>query len=886
MLSPLTPAVVRQHVRAIHDKRPNDRVIGIRTRGGWSGPPSLDIDGVHADVVPVVSPLQARELISDRDKQPALLVLLTDLSDEELGTDVVCRLAMRQLMIPDPWSLVIDAFKARDLDPRLLKHRWMAAALLEGMPPGGYAPMAAGVLDSETAWGFVLGERLGLRVARPDASALLDWLSSPGSIDRLNGISDEMRAGVRDWLADSAGAAGLAMLDASASVSPADVVALGLVCTALFASDQAPYSEARDAVIRLEPFIGGRPLTPRDGRAWATAALALVNQRGQDERRVRTWCDRADALLADLGAGESRWRSDVLPRGFEQRCERAAAAIQLALAGAGTEVPALHVTAVAALDLVRTHRLATLEAHGDRIERLTMALRLVRWLRANDAIEPGSLALAARRYVDDISFADWARTVIRGGDPSPLVSSTCARVVGAVRARREAQEARFAALLAGWFEMDPGGVLVTERVLAEVVAPVARSAPVLVLVVDGMNTAVFHELAGSILQDGWVPIAKEDQRSPDVVVALLPSVTECCRASLLAGTPTRGTAADERSAFQSHALLLAESRPGKPPVLFHKGSLADTGEALAPAVRGEIAALDRRIVAVVVNAVDDHLLKADQVRTRWTLPNVPVMRALLHAAYAARRAVVLTADHGHVLETGSAQLPGADADRWRPADSELRAGEARFGGPRVLTDSHTCIAAVTESVRYRAKKNGYHGGATAQEVVVALAVFAPAEVAIDGWQEVGLVKPEWWDPAGVVEAPRVAEAGPPAPPAKAARPLLRIAEQAAPAPALPVATADRLLASEVFKTQREHHARMALDDGRIRVLLEYLLARGGRSTRAAVAARLGLPLFRVSGHLTALRTLLNVDAYPVLSVDEASDSVELNVELLRTQFEL
>ena len=44
-----------------------------------------------------------------------------------------------------------------------------------------------------------------------------------------------------------------------------------------------------------------------------------------------------------------------------------------------------------------------------------------------------------------------------------------------------------------------------------------------------------------------------------------------------------------------------------PPVLFHKGELSQPGgRALAETVRSEIASPDRRIVAAVVNAVDDY----------------------------------------------------------------------------------------------------------------------------------------------------------------------------------------------------------------------------------------------------------------------------------------
>ena len=38
--------------------------------------------------------------------------------------------------------------------------------------------------------------------------------------------------------------------------------------------------------------------------------------------------------------------------------------------------------------------------------------------------------------------------------------------------------------------------------------------------------------------------------------------------------------------------------------------------------------------------------------------------------------------------------------------------------------------------------------------------------------------------------------------------------------------------------------------------------------------------------IAAMQRLLNVDGYPVLSVDRPSDTVELNLELTRKQFEL
>ena len=56
------------------------------------------------------------------------------------------------------------------------------------------------------------------------------------------------------------------------------------------------------------------------------------------------------------------------------------------------------------------------------------------------------------------------------------------------------------------------------------------------------------------------------------------------------------------------------------------------------------------IVGVVINAVDDNLLKGEQIDTRWSRDEIKVLPALLHEARMARRLVVLLSDHGHVLD--------------------------------------------------------------------------------------------------------------------------------------------------------------------------------------------------------------------------------------------
>jgi hypothetical protein len=72
----------------------------------------------------------------------------------------------------------------------------------------------------------------------------------------------------------------------------------------------------------------------------------------------------------------------------------------------------------------------------------------------------------------------------------------------------------------------------------------------------------------------------------------------------------------------------------------------------------------------------------------------------------------------------------------------------------------------------------------------------------------------------------------------------------------------------------------------LRQFLMVLDERGGTILRPALAQKLGEPELRVPGLIAAVRRILNVDGYAVLSVDDTSGSVVLNRQLLEVQFEL
>ena len=84
----------------------------------------------------------------------------------------------------------------------------------------------------------------------------------------------------------------------------------------------------------------------------------------------------------------------------------------------------------------------------------------------------------------------------------------------------------------------------------------------------------------------------------------------------------------------------------------------------------------------------------------------------------------------------------------------LGEGELRLSGPRVLiAESKAVIVPWSENIRYGIKKNGYHGGVAPQEMVTPIAVLSPSDAFPEGWVDVPVDMPLWWEePAGAPAA--------------------------------------------------------------------------------------------------------------------------------------
>ena len=884
-----TLSQIRAQVTNLSRKSPDARVIAIRTDGGWEGDARFQVADREFRVRYCGSELAMREaLLNGNDGG---LVIVTQLDESALGQDLVARFAKRRLHSIEGWTILKDVFQAREIDPSLLRKHWLADAVLEMLPGEGVPPVPMGVLDADTVWGLVLRRHLNFRSSRPDELDLLRWSLDDAGLTRYAALSGEMRVAVRDWITECVGKAALGVFACIDAGFGPDTFPIGLAMAVLSVSSNE--ASLRAAAARLERFIGGVPLLPIVTTTWADAAGRLFDQldANGDEQQLLTAVDRSDQILREVHAVPFSFLSDYSRLGFDLRLEAFGQALMTSLEPTVREVP---VELVQKANAVKGHRWAN-RSHT-RVNQVEMAIRLVAWLAASSQTihEPilegfEDMAIA---YARDGGFLDWARQALFFGDTVQTLSAAYGRLCEIVTQRRESQSESFGRRLADW--MAAGCTVRTailiEDVLKSVVAPLARVAPVLLVVADGMSYAVFRELLEDVLTHGWLELTKEGESVSGPVIAALPSITEVCRRSLLVGRLTSGTGDDERQGFATNSELLRACRSGSSPTLFQKSDLAEPGGAsLALEVRKEIASPKRRVVAAVVNAVDDHLLKGEQVAIPWTLSHVPLLNQLLGAAMDSGRLVVLTSDHGHVLDHDTSYRPSNLGERYRNDDGVIHSDEVRVSGTRVvLPPGGTVIAPWSEKVRYAGKRNGYHGGVSPQECVVPLAVLGWQTLIPEGYKAAGHYQPSWWIAESLTKG-LTQSSQTKAQPISAFEPRYSQKGQAElpfVGPQVVGTWIDRLLQSPILQARLQQAGRVAPPSEKLRTFLQALDERGGTMLRGALAQRLGEPEFRMPGIVAAMRRILNVEGYAVLAVDDASGSVVLNRQLLEVQFEL
>lgn len=854
-MSPLvaTEPIIRARLKKASDKHYRSGVLGLRAQPVWDGA-GFDHDGVPVTVVACPSVLSIWEAIEGRDAD-SWTVVLTGVDDDDLGDTVLAHLLDQRLITPDPWDALRSNFSASTIEPALYRganDRAVANGLLAVLP--SYPPAPGGVLTRDHALAAVAREVLGMIKAADtevDAFAVLEWSRSPGISAGLAELRahPELAAVVTAWLAHRSGKLAGAVTALLNADRIADLIPLGVVAGLFCQPDSA------DAVA-LGKFLERYDLDADHLDDWYSHARGLVTTSlAPDQRHVVL--QTAAAIVDNLGITSAAESSDLLPHGLDARIDALSDAVTCSA----------QATVESRWAEVGKHLLA---ADSPTVDAFAGAVRLVRWLQT-PAGSGGGLASATATYVADGSWADTALGKARRGAERRVAAAALRTVIDGALARRADTDRAFATALA---DAPQPAVAVIENVLRDQVVPIARHGATLLLVIDALSMAAANDLVVAMQQDGWTEVAAGAGAQRASALAVLPTLTRRSRCSLLCGELREGADTVERTGFLD---LLKEAglqaRGGAPDPIFHKSALdaIPSGASLATDVNNAIADTENQpLVAAVLNYVDDTLHHTDPGGTDWTVGTITHLRALLRAAKSAGRAVVITSDHGHIIEYGtSAKATRANVYGQRAHGDIAHADPARevvLEGPRVLTADHRAVLAVDETIRYVGRNAGYHGGASPAEVVVPVLAFVPGLVP-DWATPVAGAEPSWWY-AGAKPAPAQGT--------KASAPSLFDVEKAT-EDSLP----NKVIRSKVFASQLKLAGRVSIKPDQIKALLAALLE-SHEITLAHAATTLGVASGRVNGALTQVKLILDVEGYEVLR--RGDGAVSLDVAALAEQF--
>ncbi|MEV5970144.1 BREX-2 system phosphatase PglZ [Streptomyces sp. NPDC051921] len=932
--------------------RDRRRAVLLRSTPQWEGPAEpVWGDGQSARVVAAPSPLAVHELVldhlADRAAGPAVLVVLTDREQNELDPAILARAHKQRIDAVDSWDVVRDAFGAQQVDPRLKEDNWAAEALLDAAPPAGWNRLGGGLLSRSVALSALALRRLRLgpyqdeREAGPrdhtaatdslDTHALLGWSVTPTGPERFLELRGPERSGLVSFLGepDQAGLAGQAILALVEAEHGPDAVPFGLVCSALWCHAE-PGAATYTARGRAERWFGERPpakgeqfdvLAAAFGRAaedYVTGLLARAARAGGDgsdeareaRRTSETALDRASVLVRQFGAEAAAEASPVLSVGLEARFK----AVGQALAA---REPGALARAVTALE---DHRRAKGPENRARVERARMSQRLVQWLSVEAIDENRPVFDALQHHVQETGWVDRALEHIEaGGDPDPALAAAYDSLAARIRERRREIDRDFARTLATWTAggSGPGTGLVVENFLERVVKPVVQSPGdrrVLLLVLDGMSADIATEL-GEELRSSWAEFDPVENGIPQrrAMAAALPTLTAVSRTSLFAGRLVQGTQKDEAQLFPRLPLW-----GGAPAAVFHKDDLRaeSAGETFGPALT-EALNDGRTHVAVVLNAIDDRLAKEQKLGDgSWQAAHIPGLLDLTRVAAEQGMAVLVTSDHGHVVDRHGTKVEAGSplSARHRTPGGDIGPAEIELRGNRVVAPEPgaSIVALWDADSRYTARKAGYHGGASLAEFTIPVLAFLPfGATPPPAWRELGDQRPLWWHLEATTSQPVAAPAPKPTVPAK--RPakqkpskeqerLARTHDSLFDVALVPAAEHEdalvtaavvdpddalvaALFASETFKGQQELLARKP-PEGKLKQAIRALIDAGGTLPVTALAQRVSYPTTRADGFAAILRQLLNYDGVQVLETLPDGRTVRLDLPLLRVQFDL
>lgn len=899
----VSPAMVHALIDYVRSRRydSDDGALGIRGRLA-TDELKFDYAGKPVRVVFGESALAVREALLSR-RPDHWLVIVTERDEADLGAGVLSHFVGQQLRSPDPWQAVRQRFGAIAIDAQLLAgpgHREIAIGLLESMPATGWPAAPAGLLTRDHAFGSVARSLLDLPEGPIDLVSILGWTTRPSVTRQLAELrrvaADPLADAVVRWIGGAAGDASSVVTTLLSAGRPADIVPIGLV-VGFLGGERSQRQLAEVALARISHhWSGASDEAVRllgDPSVTVTATLLTDARRRADAERAIT---QADGLVREAQADDLASTSPLLRSGLAARFSVLADALMKATA---TDQGAVE----RAWRALRQHLLS----EGDvRMDAFEAAVRLTRWM-ASDAGEPAPAGLAAlaRRQLEVDGWVDAAVNDAAAGAGDDHLGQALGQVLARTRTIRDAHDVEFAIALThdgvtteavgAYLKHEGGRTYPLELLLADVVIPLTKQSPVLLLILDGLSTGVCVEILDDILnQSGsrWAEQLLPGNRRRAAGLSVLPSITEVSRASLLSGKLVRGQQAAEATGYAALTTAYGLDQAS----LFHKKGL-DTirpGFSVADDVRTAIDDPEQRLVSCVLNTIDDSLDRNDPAGTQWHAKAVKHLQPLLERARDAGRTVVITSDHGHVVDRrqGTPRIYAGVSGpaRHRLVTSDIQSDEVVARGDRVLTPGGAAVLAVSERLRYGPLKAGYHGGAAPAEVIVPLVVLVPVELAqSDAVELAPPQQPTWWfdgpDDTQVSPAPAKTSASSSATPTLFDEPSDVDVSTKSGTTQDDARLGQAIIGSAVYRDQLQLAGRLVLTDDRLAVLIDRLAAAPQhRLTALQTAAALNLAPTKMTGAFEQLRKVLNVEGYSVISREPATGTMTLDLTLAHEQF--
>ncbi|HQP34794.1 MAG TPA: BREX-2 system phosphatase PglZ [Polyangiaceae bacterium] len=915
----LSLAEIQRELERILAKDRRSMMVGVWGRGEEG---AVQVGEKTYRVVPTRCEIELRTAMPE-GAEDGHIVFLVDWT-ESLPLDLSSRLAGGVLFRPARDRRLAAVFGAKFVEAGLAQSA-LARLVLAGELAGIEGAVPGQVLRRADAYRRALQIVLGFPQDGPlTIERLCSWAMTdaggPEFCARAGEPWEDFRSEIRTFVKDEGNALGLIAWKAWEAGQGRRLIELMLILEPLLSSwGRGTYAEGllRGRISELAPSFGADLIDAAPDIAGQDAVTRLVSAaREAAERPFRAAVQAADRLIDDNAFRAGLEGSTWLPCGLEARSRQLADAVKALSADPTSEALSVVRNALAALE---GHRLLDGESR-ERHQKRRMLAKLAGYLvqRLAAGVPPMARSLAegavelAEAYRLEGGWVDLARQRLRGFSDLGLGTAAQTLLARVDQIRRQ-DDREFSAGVVKWLE---GGQQATralpmsaasKKLIADFVSG-KEHRKLLVLVIDGMSWANAVELVPSLYRESgrWQPAAwrpKGFRSATDIllppVIAVVPTLTKTSRATFFAGKDSTqfGNEPETKDVERWAANTVVRRVLGDDPEprLLLKDAVIDCGNLHSTAA--DLIKSDDRIVAMVVNTIDDQLCGSPDVVVECTVDRVRPLGEILTLAEHSGRAVLLISDHGHVPGSGmSSRGPAKDGGRrWRP----LRSGDAPQDFEVALPEelawrlpgTKGVAAVVDDSVCYGQPNAGEHGGASLAEVVAPAVLLVYENLADEtGDAELAAVRfpqPDWWAvrPPKVTPLPvKVTTGKPPREGVQTSflgKPAVVAGEETAHVEPAVVAG---LRGSTVFKahTAAIPKERVAEALKRLQVLVEA----GGQLDEYEFARRSGLQPYRVAGAVARMMEVFNLDGYAVVQHNALGRQVVVDMSQLRQLFEV